>query len=96
MVLLADLDHSGLLPPQMPFCVDRPGFYSLQFTPSSLSAFPFSGGIKKMAPNCLQNKTAALSLELDKDTSKTGTGIKKWRVGGIGGEVTIKSHQTQN
>lgn len=49
-----------------------------------------------MAPNCLQDKTAALSLELDKDTSKTGTGMKKWRVRGIGGEVTIKSHQTQN
>lgn len=74
----------GLLPPQMPFCVDLPGFYSLQFTPSTLSAFPFSGGIKKMAPNCLQNKTAALSLELDKNTSKTGTGMEKWRVKGMG------------
>lgn len=49
-----------------------------------------------MAPNCLQNKTAALSLELDKNTSKTGTGMEKWRVKGLGGEVTVKSHQTQN
>lgn len=37
-----------------------------------------------MAPNCLQNKTAALSLELDKNTSKTGTGMEKWRVKGMG------------
>ena len=54
----------------VPSQVDLPGFYSLQFTPSTLSAFPFSGGIKKMTLNCLQNKTAALSLLLDKEASK--------------------------
>lgn len=70
--------------------VDLPGFHSLQFTTSTLSAFPFSGGIKKMTLNCLQNKTAALSLELDKEASEN-TEMMKWRVKGMGGVIKSKN-----
>lgn len=83
---------------QMASHVDLTGFYSLQVSPSTLSAFPFSSGIKKMTLNCLQNKTAALSLELDKKASETGTKMKKWKVGeGRGAsKLTIKSHWVVN
>lgn len=72
--------------------VDLPSFHSLQFTTATLSAFPFSGGIKKMTLNCLQNKTAALSLELDKEASKHRQGNDEMESKGDGG--VIKSHLT--
>lgn len=35
-----------------------------------------------MTLNCLQNKTAALNLELDKKASKAGTEMEKWKIRG--------------
>lgn len=41
-----------------------------------------------MTLNCLQNKTAALNLELDKKAGETGIELEKWKIRGGKGEQT--------
>lgn len=53
-----------------------------------------------MTLNCLQNKTAALNLELDKKAGKTGIELERWKIrgrkGGGTNELMIKSLQAMN